>query len=159
MTTSRTAGALAATCSIFLLGACGSGGSGTTAAPSTSTSVSASPAAPATSTGTSSASTPSGTSTPSAGSSTAAAAPAAAAKITIKNFKYQVPTSVKPGATITVTNSDAVDHTVTSDTKGLFDAVIPGSGGTHTITAPTKPGRYPFHCTYHANMHGVLVVS
>ncbi|MEO8751010.1 MAG: cupredoxin domain-containing protein, partial [Allobranchiibius sp.] len=90
---------------------------------------------------------------------TAAAAPTAAAKITIKNFKYEVPTSVKPGATITVTNSDAVDHTVTSDTKGLFDAVIPGSGGTHTITAPTKPGRYPFHCTYHSNMHGVLVVS
>ena len=79
--------------------------------------------------------------------------------MSIKDFKYMVPTSVKPGAKITVTNNDGVDHTVTSDTAGRFDAVIPSSGGTHTITAPTKPGTYPFHCTYHSNMHGVLVVS
>jgi plastocyanin len=28
-----------------------------------------------------------------------------------------------------------------------------------TFTAPNKPGTYPFHCTYHSNMHGVLVVK
>jgi hypothetical protein len=26
------------------------------------------------------------------------------------------------------------------------------------FTAPMKPGSYPFHCAYHSNMHGVLVV-
>lgn len=149
MTARLTAGALAATCSVFLLGACGSGGQSTSTASGTSSPVSAS-----------SSTTTSGTSaSPPGSSSTAAPAPAAAAKVTIKDFKYQMPASVKPGAKITVTNSDSVDHTLTSDTKGMFDAVIPGSGGTHTITAPTKPGKYPFHCTYHSTMHGVLVVS
>ncbi|TWP38004.1 cupredoxin domain-containing protein [Leekyejoonella antrihumi] len=93
------------------------------------------------------------------GSSAATAKSAAAAKITIKSFAYQVPASVKPGAKITVTNADNVNHTVTSDTAGLFNAVIPSNGGSATITAPTKPGKYPFHCKYHANMHGTLVVS
>lgn len=84
---------------------------------------------------------------------------AAKAKITIKDFKYQVPASVKPGQKITVTNSDNVNHTVTSDKDGLFDVKVDSNGGTKTFTAPSKPGKYPFHCTYHANMHGTLVVS
>ncbi|WP_349254685.1 cupredoxin domain-containing protein [Mycobacterium sp.] len=25
--------------------------------------------------------------------------------------------------------------------------------------APTTPGTYPFHCRYHANMHGSLIVQ
>ncbi len=66
---------------------------------------------------------------------------------------------MKPGAKITITNADGISHTVTSDEAGLFDGAITGGGGSGTITAPTKPGRYPFHCKYHANMHGVLVVS
>lgn len=149
----RTAGALAATCSVFLLGACGGGGqsassgSGTSAVSTSSSSSTASPAGPA------------GTSASSDDSSSKSAAPAAAVKISIKDFKYQVPISVKPGAKITVTNSDNVNHTVTSDKSGLFDVVTPSGGGDVTITAPTKPGKYPFHCKYHANMHGVLVVS
>jgi plastocyanin len=28
-----------------------------------------------------------------------------------------------------------------------------------TFAAPTTPGTYPFHCRYHANMHGVLTVQ
>lgn len=80
-------------------------------------------------------------------------------QITIKNFDYQVPTSVKPGAKLTITDKDGVSHTVTSDKAGLFNAVIDGGGGTATMTAPTTPGKYPFHCKYHGNMHGVLVVS
>ena len=54
---------------------------------------------------------------------------------------------------------DGASHTVTSDQGGVFDVKADGGGGTVTLTAPTKPGTYPFHCTYHANMHGVLVVS
>ncbi|MEO6998537.1 MAG: cupredoxin domain-containing protein [Terracoccus sp.] len=79
--------------------------------------------------------------------------------MTIKDFAYQVPASVKPGAKITITDTDGISHTVTSDQAGLFDATVTGGGGSATMTAPTKPGTYPFHCTYHANMHGVLVVS
>lgn len=81
-----------------------------------------------------------------------------AALITIKNYGYQGPTSVKPGATVMVKNEDTVNHTVTSDTGGAFD-VIATASATVTFKAPTKPGTYPYHCTYHSNMHGSLVVK
>ena len=75
----------------------------------------------------------------------------------ISGFAYQVPASVSPGATVSVMNMDGEAHTVTAD-EGAFDVVVAG-GATSTFTAPTTPGTYAFHCTYHANMHGVLVVG
>ncbi len=142
-------GALAATCSVFLLGACGSGGQ-SAGSPSSTSKSSAS----------SSSTAGNSSSAPASSSSTAAAAkPAAAEEITIEGFDYKVPTSVKAGAKITITNKDGASHTVTSDTGGLFDAVVKGGGTTTTMTAPMKPGKYPFHCTYHGSMHGVLVVT
>lgn len=81
------------------------------------------------------------------------------ATITIKDFGYQGPVSVSPGAKITVKNQDAQAHTVTSDDGKAFDAAADGGGGTATFTAPTTPGSYPYHCAYHSNMHGTLVVK
>ncbi|MFH5880168.1 cupredoxin domain-containing protein [Arthrobacter sp. NA-172] len=79
--------------------------------------------------------------------------------ITIKDFGYQGPVSVSPGAKITVKDEDAQAHTVTSDDGKAFDAAVAGGGGTAEFTAPTAPGSYPYHCTYHSNMHGILVVK
>lgn len=95
------------------------------------------------------------------GSSSAGSSPAsAAALITIKNFSYSVPASVNPGAKVTVKNNDQVNHTVTADqSNSLFNVTVQSGGGTATFTAPSKPGQYKFHCTFHANMHGVLVVK
>lgn len=81
-----------------------------------------------------------------------------AAMITIKDFKYTVPASVAPGAKVSVKNSDQTAHTVTADSGGAFDDMA-GPGSTTTFTAPAKPGTYKFHCTFHANMHGTLVVK
>lgn len=80
------------------------------------------------------------------------------AKMTIKDFKYQVPKSVAPGAKITVTNKDSAAHTVTADGKGDFDLKV-APGATETFTAPKTPGTYKIKCTYHANMSGKLVVK
>lgn len=77
--------------------------------------------------------------------------------IHISSFMYAVPASVPPGATVSVMNMDGENHTVTADSGHAFD-VKATAGGTVTFTAPSKPGSYPFHCTYHSNMHGVLVV-
>jgi len=77
--------------------------------------------------------------------------------ITIKDFGYTTPASVSPGATITVKNEDDTAHTVTADSGNAFDDQAPA--GTSTFTAPTKPGSYPFHCTFHPEMHGTLVVK
>lgn len=78
--------------------------------------------------------------------------------ITIKNFKYTSPASVAPGTKITVTNEDQTAHTVTADSGKAFDDMAdPGSNS--TFTAPAKAGTYQFHCNFHANMHGTLVVK
>ncbi|WAH98952.1 cupredoxin domain-containing protein [Arthrobacter sp. MMS18-M83] len=79
--------------------------------------------------------------------------------ITIKNFGYQGPVSVSPGAKVMVKNEDAQAHTVTSDDGKAFDAAVDGGGGTAHFTAPSAPGSYPYHCAYHSNMHGTLVVK
>ena len=83
---------------------------------------------------------------------------AQAALISIKDYKYTVPASVAPGSKVSVKNVDSENHTITSSTPGAFD-VKAESGATATFTAPTKPGSYPFTCTFHANMMGTLVVK
>lgn len=140
--------AIAATA--LIAGLCGCGGSASTsgsgAASATSQSPSTEPATP--------------TATAAAGKATSASPQAPkAALITIKDFKFTVPASVAPGSKITVKNADDASHTVTSSTKGAFDVKADGGGGTSTFTAPTKPGSYPFVCTFHANMMGTLVVK
>ncbi|WP_427131978.1 cupredoxin domain-containing protein [Pseudarthrobacter sp. S9] len=90
---------------------------------------------------------------------TQSATPSTALAIAIKDFAYGTPLTVAPGATVTVTNMDTAGHTVTADEGSAFDADVKGSGGTATFTAPTKPGTYAYHCTYHPSMHGTLTVK
>lgn len=85
-------------------------------------------------------------------------APAAPAAVTIKDLAFAVPATVPAGATVEVKNDDGEAHTVTADSGGSFDTMVAGNA-TASFSAPTKPGRYPFHCNYHGNMHGVLVVT
>ena len=85
--------------------------------------------------------------------------PVAGSEIVISNMSYTVPPSVKPGQQLTIVNNDSANHTVTADENNLFDVRISGGGGRETLTAPTTPGTYPFHCKYHADMHGVLTVA
>jgi hypothetical protein len=86
---------------------------------------------------------PAASSGPGAATGTVAAgAPA----ITIKDFGYGAPMTVPPGA-------------VTADRDQTFDVDVQGSGGTATFTAPSAPGSYPYHCTYHPNMRGTLIVK
>ena len=89
-----------------------------------------------------------------------ATAPAAApaATITIENFTFNTPASVPAGATIAVKNSDPAEHSVTADSGNTFNVEIEG-GETKTFTAPSQPGSYPYHCSYHPMMHGTLVVK
>lgn len=145
----RTAfGAATAALALVVLAGCGSSASTGAAAPST--------------TATSATSSTSAAPTTSAGGSSSTTAPSSAPQadltIHISGYKYTGPASVAPGATISIMNMDDVNHTVTADEGGAFD-VKATAGMTTTFVAPSKPGSYPFHCTYHANMHGVLVVK
>jgi plastocyanin len=84
-------------------------------------------------------------------------AAASSSVITIKDFAFTTPASVSPGGTITVKNEDDTEHTVTADSGNAFDDQAPT--GNSTFKAPTKPGSYPFHCSIHPEMHGVLAVK
>ncbi|MGH3502263.1 MAG: cupredoxin domain-containing protein [Nocardioidaceae bacterium] len=142
--------ALAAIALIGVAG-CGSSGddSGDQAAPSSATpqtSVQSSP-------------TSGSPSTPSSSPESSSTSPSSTkVVITIKDFDYQGPESVSPGAQVTVMNEDDTTHTVTADDAGDFDVNVEG-GDTVTFTAPSKPGSYPYHCEYHSSMHGTLVVK
>lgn len=78
--------------------------------------------------------------------------------LTIKDFDYSGPKAVQPGATITVQNKDSITHTVTADNGDAFDVRVDG-GKSATFKAPGRPGSYPYHCEYHSNMHGTLMVK
>ena len=122
-----------------VLAGCGSTGSPSAGAASASTAAPGSP----------------GAASSSAGSATT---PATRPVIVIHGYAYQTPASVSPGATVQVRNEDGVAHTVTADSGNAFDdKATPGK--TTSFTAPTQPGSYPFHCDYHGNMHGTLVVT
>ena len=100
-------------------------------------------------------STPSTTAEPEV--SPSASASTEQATISITDFVYTVPASVAPGAQIVIENGDSQAHTVTSKTGGFDVKVDPD--GTITFTAPTKPGSYPFVCSFHGNMTSTLVVK
>ena len=80
------------------------------------------------------------------------------ATITISGMAFGDPLTVSPGAQVAITNSDGVEHSVTSKTAGQFDTEVDGNEQ-KTFTAPTQPGEYPFYCKYHSNMKGTLIVK
>jgi plastocyanin len=100
----------------------------------------------------------SATAAPTVTSPASPATGASAAKIIIAGHSFGAPVTVPPGAHISVTNKDSAEHSVTSDTAGVFDVDIAGNADA-SFTAPTEPGSYPFHCTYHPSMHGTLIVQ
>jgi plastocyanin len=78
--------------------------------------------------------------------------------VTIEDFSFQPSTLAVPkGTTVTWHNQGSVDHTVTSDTMGLFDSRIsPGKEFSFTFSTP---GTYNYHCSIHTSMHGTIVVT
>lgn len=74
---------------------------------------------------------------------------------------------VKKGDVITVTNNDNAPHTVTSGSSAtdpknakLFDTSLIMPGKTAKInTANLTPGDYPYHCTVHPYMTGIITVK
>ena len=77
----------------------------------------------------------------------------------IKNMTF-TPRTIEITAGTTViwrNNEDQLPHTVTAD-DASFDSGILGPGATWSHTFET-PGEYPFHCTPHPFMKGMVVVK
>jgi plastocyanin len=82
----------------------------------------------------------------------------ASSRISIKNFTFRPPTLVvKTGQTITITNQDTTLHGLEADDRS-FSAGSINPGRSQTIVV-SKPGRFSYHCTFHASMTGVITVK
>jgi plastocyanin len=86
------------------------------------------------------------------------AARAQSAAVTIQNFSFQPGAMTVPvGATVTWTNTDSTEHTVTSDTA-IFDSGALSQNGTFSHTF-SSAGTFSYHCSIHTYMTGTITVS
>lgn len=107
---------------------------------------------------------PAATSAPEAATAepTAAEAAAPAAQevpVDIRDFAYSPdPIEVPVGSTVVWTNQDAVPHTATSDQRGALQsgAIAPGSSFSQAFDTA---GEFAYHCEFHPNMTGTIVVQ
>ena len=81
------------------------------------------------------------------------------AVVSVSNFSFSPSTlTVKAGTTVTFKGVTGA-HTVTSDTGSsmTFDQSV-SEGSSVTITF-ANPGTYKYHCSFHSQMHGTIVVT
>ncbi|MFN8497583.1 MAG: hypothetical protein U0641_06980 [Anaerolineae bacterium] len=77
--------------------------------------------------------------------------------VAILNFAFApTPLTVCQGATVRWTNFDTAPHTSTSDT-GVWDSGLLLTGQGFSFTFNTL-GDFPYHCTVHPGMHGMVHV-
>ena len=77
-------------------------------------------------------------------------------KVSMRNMQFYPQTlKVKKGTVVEWKNDDLVPHTVTS---ASFDSgsLGPGKSWRHTFT---KAGQFPYACTFHPTMTGVVIVK
>jgi plastocyanin len=77
--------------------------------------------------------------------------------VVVQGYEFP-PISAPAGSTLTLVNRDDEPHSVTAD-DGTFDVGPFTSTKSATLTVPTTPGSYAFHCRIHPTMHGTLVVQ
>jgi plastocyanin len=83
--------------------------------------------------------------------------------VTIETFQFSPnPLEISAGTTVTWTNQDDIDHTVTAGTpespEELFDGTLDAEGATFSFTFE-DPRAYPYFCQIHPSMLGEVRVS
>jgi len=80
------------------------------------------------------------------------------AQVVIKGFAFDPATlTIKVGESVTWTNQDPADHTVTAD-NGEFKSSSLANGATFTFKFD-KAGTYPYHCGIHPSMKATVIVQ
>lgn len=83
---------------------------------------------------------------------------AAAMSVDIADFAFGPATlEIPAGTTVTWTNRDDAPHTATAD-DGSFGSGRLDDGGSFSFTFDI-PGTYPYHCDFHPQMMGTIVVT
>jgi len=78
-------------------------------------------------------------------------------QVVVQGYKFPAITAAA-GSTLTLVNRDLEPHTVTAN-DGSFGSKPFSPSKSATLTVPTSPGSYAFHCKIHPTMHGTLVVQ
>lgn len=104
-----------------------------------------------------------GTASPTAnatvGNSTSPAASASGNAVEISGFAFSPASlSVKTGTTVTWTNKDSTDHTVTVDSGDGPKSSNIAQGQTYSFTF-SKAGTYKYHCSIHPDMTATVTVT
>ena len=77
--------------------------------------------------------------------------------VKIMNFAFSpAHLVVSAGTKVVWTNEDSDPHTVTSVHRGFHSEAL-NTGKSFTLVA-RRPGHFPYYCTIHPFMHGMLVV-
>lgn len=96
--------------------------------------------------------------TPPADESAQTSAGAQDVAVSIVNFAYDPsPLTVNVGDTVTWTNNDGTAHTVTSSDGSIQSGTLQ-SGQSFSYTFTTA-GTFDYHCEFHANMTGQVIVQ
>jgi amicyanin len=101
--------------------------------------------------------------TPSPASNSAVTAPSSttnqtANAVTIQNFAFSPASlTIKKGESVTWTNEDSVPHQIVSD-SGAFQGNTINKGQTYSFTFNTA-GQFPYHCSIHPSMKGIVIVQ
>lgn len=90
-----------------------------------------------------------------------ATAVSADVSVNIMNFTFQpTPLTIPVGTTVVWTNQDTAPHTATNDPGSAFTfdtgRLQQGQSGKITFT---QVGTFPYHCSVHPNMHGMVIVT
>jgi plastocyanin len=94
---------------------------------------------------------------PSRGPALGASGPAAA-DVQVAALKYSSDTvRITVGQIVRWTNHDPLDHTITFDVEGLPSGALPAKGS--YAVQFDRTGTYPYHCTPHPFMTGVVIVQ
>ena len=101
-------------------------------------------------------STPAGGSSSGSGATGGTASAPSAVSVSLMNSAFDpADITVAVGGTVTFTNNDAVDHTVTGD---AFDSGVVSPGKSFSQKFPTA-GTFPIRCKIHPMMAGSVTVK
>ena len=90
--------------------------------------------------------------------------------VTVSDFLFSPDTArILTGRPVRWTNAGSQSHSVVSDTPSQFNSGTLSSAGADSTGTPyagttydrvfASPGTFPYHCSFHPQMKGVVIVS
>jgi plastocyanin len=103
--------------------------------------------------------TPTPSPAPTSATPPSSSTPEATGSVAIQDFAFTPKTvTVKKGTTVTWTNKDSAEHTVTADSGDGPKSGTLAQGQTYSFTF-NNVGTFSYHCSFHSYMTGTVTVT